>query len=174
MSASVSSDRASVRKRGVLLAYIFANQGWGSLAGSLVTLIVLLCYKGAMEGRGETSKVDGVWRVVVGLSLIPAFGTLYQRLTLPEAVKYEEAQKVRVPEVGGVGKKESEEEVDEIELEKRGGKRDDAPEIIVEDVRSIRIADLQDLDSDATHGGDANGVAERKKTHFAGDYFSRC
>ncbi len=93
MSASVSSDRASVRKRGVMLAYIFANQGWGSLIGSLATLIVLLCYKNVMDVKGETSKVDGVWRIVVGLSLIPAIGTLYQRLTLPEAVKFEEAQK---------------------------------------------------------------------------------
>ncbi|KAI0073026.1 MFS general substrate transporter [Panus rudis PR-1116 ss-1] len=92
MSASVSTDRALVRRRGVLLAYIFANQGWGSLVGSLATMIVLLCYKGVME-KGETSKVDGVWRIVVGLSLIPAFGTLYQRLTLPEAKRFEDSKK---------------------------------------------------------------------------------
>lgn len=59
MSASVTSDRANIRKRGTMLAYIFANQGWGSFAGSLVTIIVLLCYKSAMEVHGETSKVDG-------------------------------------------------------------------------------------------------------------------
>ena len=41
---------------------------------------------------GETSKVDGVWRIVVGLSLIPAFGTLYQRLTLPESVRFKKSQ----------------------------------------------------------------------------------
>lgn len=33
-----------------------------------------------------------VWRIVVGLSLIPAFGTLYQRLTLPESIRYQESQ----------------------------------------------------------------------------------
>lgn len=33
-----------------------------------------------------------VWRIVVGLSLVPAFGTLYQRLTLPESKRYEAAQ----------------------------------------------------------------------------------
>ena len=59
MSAAVATDRAVLRKRGVLLAYIFANQGWGSLVGSLVTMIVLLCYKYVMEVDGETSKVDG-------------------------------------------------------------------------------------------------------------------
>jgi PHS family inorganic phosphate transporter-like MFS transporter len=59
MSASVSSDRASLRKRGTMLAYIFANQGWGSFVGSLATLIVLLCYKDVMNNHDKTSKVDG-------------------------------------------------------------------------------------------------------------------
>ena len=35
MSASITSDRARLRKRGTLLAYIFANQGWGQLSKSL-------------------------------------------------------------------------------------------------------------------------------------------
>ena len=33
-----------------------------------------------------------VWRILVGLSLIPAFGTLYQRLTLPESKRFKAAQ----------------------------------------------------------------------------------
>ncbi|KAI0783511.1 major facilitator superfamily domain-containing protein [Abortiporus biennis] len=92
MSASVSTDRARLRKRGVMLAYIFANQGWGSLVGSLATVIVLSCYKTAIEDKGEISKLDGAWRIVIGLSLIPAFGTLYARLTLPESKRFEEAK----------------------------------------------------------------------------------
>ncbi|KAJ6521672.1 MFS inorganic phosphate transporter [Mycena vulgaris] len=92
MSASITSDRAVLRKRGTMLAYIFSNQGWGSLVGSLVTIVVLAAYKHVMNDEGKTSKVDGVWRIVVGLSLIPAFGTLYQRLTLPEATRFIEAQ----------------------------------------------------------------------------------
>ncbi|KAF8155408.1 phosphate transporter [Crassisporium funariophilum] len=95
MSASITSDRANLRKRGTMLAYIFSNQGWGSFVGSLATIIVLLAYKGAMEGRGETSKVDGVWRIIVGISLIPAFGTLYQRLTLPESTRFLASQKLK-------------------------------------------------------------------------------
>lgn len=90
MSASVTSDRAKLRKRGTMLAYIFSNQGWGSLVGSLLTIIVLLCYKHVMNDEGKTSKVDGVWRICIGFSLIPALGTLYQRLTLPESTRYSE------------------------------------------------------------------------------------
>ena len=91
MSASVMTDRANLRRRGTLLAYIFANQGWGSFVGALVFIIVMACYKGTMEA-GHTSKVDGAWRIVVGVSLVPAFATLYQRLTLPEAKRFKEAQ----------------------------------------------------------------------------------
>lgn len=35
-----------------------------------------------------------VWRIVIGLSLIPAFGTLYSRLTLKESTRFEEARKI--------------------------------------------------------------------------------
>ena len=59
MSASITSDRSNLRKRGTMLAYIFSNQGWGSLVGSLATLIVLAIYRGAIEKRNELSKIDG-------------------------------------------------------------------------------------------------------------------
>ncbi|KAJ7157466.1 inorganic phosphate transporter [Mycena filopes] len=95
MSASITSDRAVLRKRGTMLAYIFSNQGWGSFVGSLVTIIVLAAYKGVMDGKGETSKVDGVWRIVVGVSLVPAFATLYQRLTLPESTRFIASQQAQ-------------------------------------------------------------------------------
>jgi MFS transporter, PHS family, inorganic phosphate transporter len=96
MSATITSDRANLRKRGTMLAYIFSNQGWGSFVGALATIIVLECYRHVMNDEGKTSKVDGVWRIVVGLSLIPAFGTLYQRLTMPEAERFQKSQKQRV------------------------------------------------------------------------------
>jgi len=59
MSASVTSDRTYIRKRGTMLAYIFSNQGWGSFVGSLATIIVLLAYKHVMNDEKKTSKVDG-------------------------------------------------------------------------------------------------------------------
>ncbi|KIK05301.1 hypothetical protein K443DRAFT_641836 [Laccaria amethystina LaAM-08-1] len=96
MSASITSDRSNLRKRGTMLAYVFSNQGWGSLVGSLATLIVLAIYRGAIEKRNELSKVDGVWRIVVGISLIPAFGTLYQRVTLPESKRFVFSQKLKL------------------------------------------------------------------------------
>ncbi|KAJ1303975.1 hypothetical protein OPQ81_008385 [Rhizoctonia solani] len=98
MSASITGDRASLRKRGTMLTYVFANQGWGSFVGSLVTMTVLACYKTAMDKNGQVHKIDAVWRIVVGVSLIPAFGTLYQRLTLPESTRFSKTRNTEADE----------------------------------------------------------------------------
>jgi PHS family inorganic phosphate transporter-like MFS transporter len=82
------ADRANIHRRGTLLCFIFANQGWGSFVGSLVTLVILACFKSTLKA-GNVHAVDKIWRLVIGLSLIPAFGTLYQRLTLPESRKFQ-------------------------------------------------------------------------------------
>lgn len=125
MSASVTSDRANLRKRGTMLSYIFSNQGWGNLAGGIMTLIVLACYKHVMNDKGETSKVDGVWRIIVGFSLVPAFATLYQRLVLPEATRYIKSTNVHELESGDDLKKtksdnSSGDDVEVVEAEKNG------------------------------------------------------
>ncbi|KAF6759248.1 phosphate transporter [Ephemerocybe angulata] len=114
MSASVTSDRANIRKRGTMLTYIFSMQGWGSFMGSLMTIIVLAIYRHTIEVEGKTSKVDGVWRIVVGLSLIPAFGTLYQRLTLGESSRFEASQKIGDSERSGPSHTSSTSDEDEI------------------------------------------------------------
>jgi len=75
----------------------------------LVTMITLLAYRGAIEKK--SSKVDGSWRIIVGLSLVPAFGTLYQRLTLPESTRFKKSQEVRG----------ADDEEDEDEFEKKVG-----------------------------------------------------
>jgi hypothetical protein len=66
-----------------------------------------------------------VWRIIVGLSLIPACGTLYQRLTLQESTRFKKSQEAELPEQGdlekekmraevGIHTTESESEVDEL------------------------------------------------------------
>ena len=52
-----------------------------------MTLIVLGCFSKALK-HGEYSQLDAVWRIQIGVALLPAFATLYQRLTMPESKKY--------------------------------------------------------------------------------------
>ncbi|KAI0645989.1 MFS general substrate transporter [Trametes meyenii] len=164
MSASVATDRANLRRRGTLLSYIFANQGWGSFVGSLATIIVLLCYKHTMEVDGKTSKVDGVWRILVGLSLVPAFGTLYQRLTLPESTRFTEARKGNAPIA------------DEESIEELKKKANADPGVSEKSVSSPAHSDGTQTppseaessaeDEHATAARKAAALADAKKNHF--------
>ncbi|QRV81265.1 Sugar (and other) transporter [Ceratobasidium sp. AG-Ba] len=120
MSAAVTGDRASLRKRGTMLIYVFSNQGWGSFVGSLATMIVLACFKTGIDSHGHTNQVDAVWRIIVGLSLIPAFGTLYQRLTLPESTRY---NKTREPEVEESQKQDIEKQQNGAQTKNQGRSR---------------------------------------------------
>ncbi|KAL5525465.1 hypothetical protein ACEPAG_6801 [Sanghuangporus baumii] len=187
MSATITSDRTAIRRRGTLLSYIFANQGWGSFVGSIATMIVLLCYKNVMQ-EGKTSKVDGVWRIVVGLSLIPAFATLYQRLTLPEARRYEAARKMNEDDEELAREKKA--QLHEDEAREKAEKGDAA----VEKTLSVSNSEQSSKASTPTksslrHKNDADspeqvigeeqgvgtrGLTRRKKSHFLEflEYFS--
>lgn len=56
MSSAAISDRSSTNRRGMLLAFTFSMQGWGNLAGGIVTIIVLSAYKSSIQA-GEVSKL---------------------------------------------------------------------------------------------------------------------
>lgn len=126
MSASVVSDRSHLKKRGTLIAWIFSNQGWGTLVGAVLAVIVIAGYKGHVES-GDVHKLSGAWRILQGLSLIPAFASLYFRLTLVESTRFTQARAIQDdPELLNkasakgvvVGEIDSEEE---LALEKAGG-----------------------------------------------------
>lgn len=91
MSSAAISDRSSTNRRGMLLAFTFSMQGWGNLAGGIVTIVVLTAYKSSIQA-GEVSKLNGVWRLIFGVILVPCLGTLYQRIVLPESTKYKNAR----------------------------------------------------------------------------------
>jgi len=52
-----------------------------------VTLILLGIFSHALEG-GAYGQLDAIWRLQIGLALVPAFATLWQRLTMPEGKKF--------------------------------------------------------------------------------------
>ncbi|TFK37797.1 major facilitator superfamily domain-containing protein [Crucibulum laeve] len=138
MSASITSDRANLRKRSrihgmrcrVLGSFAckrsltsaptdarihLLKPGWSSFVGSLATIIILACYKSVMEA-GKTSRVD----VVIGLLLIPAFGTLYQHLTFSQSTRFIASQKINQHHKEG-----RELEMDDIEELKKAQREED-------------------------------------------------
>ena len=87
MSAAIVAERSTLKNRGKMLGWIFSNQGWGTLASSIVTLIILGCFKDSLT-NGHYGKLDGVWRLQIGLAIVPAAALLYFRLTMPEGRKF--------------------------------------------------------------------------------------
>ncbi|MBW0498800.1 hypothetical protein O181_038515 [Austropuccinia psidii MF-1] len=95
MSASAISDRANNDRRGLLLSFTFAMQGWGNFCGALVSIIVLSAFRTSIQENGEYGHLNAVWRIILGIILVPALGTLYQRITLPESDRMVEVLKER-------------------------------------------------------------------------------
>lgn len=94
MSAAVISERGHLHRRGSLLALIFSNQGLGTLAGSICTIIILACFEKSLNVEGEYGQLDAVWRIQMGLALVPALAVLPFRLTMPEGLKYLESKEL--------------------------------------------------------------------------------
>ena len=94
MSAAIIAERAHLKRRGQLLGWIFSNQGWGTLAGSVITLVVLACFSKALEEENKYGQLDAIWRIQMGVALIPALATIYPRLQMPEAKKFLESREL--------------------------------------------------------------------------------
>ncbi|KAF9415984.1 Inorganic phosphate transporter pho84 [Podila epigama] len=86
MSATVTSEWASAGRRGQLMSIIFSMQGIGNMMASVMTLIILACFKSAIIE--DVDNLDYVWRVCIGIGCIPAVSTIYLRLTMPESPRY--------------------------------------------------------------------------------------
>jgi PHS family inorganic phosphate transporter-like MFS transporter len=88
MSATISSEWSSEGRRGQMLALTFSMQGWGQVAGALCDIILLASFKHLIEAN--PMNIDYVWRILIVIGILPAFGTIYNRFNLPESARYAE------------------------------------------------------------------------------------
>jgi MFS transporter, PHS family, inorganic phosphate transporter len=61
-------------------------QGIGILMGGVAYVIVLHAFQNQTEA--DYTYLDIVWRIVIGLGIIPGIAALYFRLTVPETPRY--------------------------------------------------------------------------------------
>lgn len=115
MSAAIVAERSTLQNRGRMLGWIFSNQGWGTLAASIVTLILLGCFSKSLKA-GEYGQIDAIWRCQIGFALVPAFATLYFRLTMPEGKKYLQSQELTTVQASSLMASRS--TLDSVEVEK--------------------------------------------------------
>lgn len=79
-----------------MMASVFAMQGFGQLGGALVMLFLTIGYKGTLSQAAEYEDctdtcqlaVDRMWRILIGMGIVPACAALYYRLTIPETPRY--------------------------------------------------------------------------------------
>jgi MFS transporter, PHS family, inorganic phosphate transporter len=63
----------------------------------VATIIILSCFKKSIKDEGHYNQLDAVWRIQMGIALVPAFATLIPRLRMPEGKKYVESQELNTP-----------------------------------------------------------------------------
>ncbi|XP_031483363.1 probable inorganic phosphate transporter 1-3 [Nymphaea colorata] len=96
LSATIMSEYANKRTRGAFIAAVFAMQGFGILAGGIVSIIVSTAFDKrfpapayAVDRAGSTvPQADYIWRIILMFGSFPAALTYYWRMQMPETARY--------------------------------------------------------------------------------------
>ena len=93
ISSVITSEFASVKHRGLMISAVFAMQGCGMLVASFVAIIFLSILKEPIED--DTANIDFLWRIILGLGVVPAFLALYSRIKISESPRYAALTKIQ-------------------------------------------------------------------------------
>ncbi|KAL6902364.1 hypothetical protein ACP4OV_005240 [Aristida adscensionis] len=96
LSATIMSEYANKKTRGAFIAAVFAMQGFGILAGGMVTLAISAGFRRAFPAPAyqvdaavsTVPQADYVWRIILMLGAAPAILTYYWRMKMPETARY--------------------------------------------------------------------------------------
>ncbi|WVZ55496.1 hypothetical protein U9M48_006147 [Paspalum notatum var. saurae] len=96
LSATIMSEYANKSTRGGFIAAVFAMQGFGILAGGIVTLALASAFRKAFPApaymadavASTVPQADYVWRIILMLGAAPAVLTYYWRMKMPETARY--------------------------------------------------------------------------------------
>ncbi|PVH84325.1 MFS general substrate transporter [Cadophora sp. DSE1049] len=87
MSSTLSAEHNPFRSRGKMVLIVFASLGLGNLTAAIVFVVLLTAFKGSISDN--INRLEWVWRLLLGLGIIPAAATLYSRLRMKESIPYE-------------------------------------------------------------------------------------
>ncbi|KAJ1569508.1 phosphate transporter, partial [Nowakowskiella sp. JEL0078] len=86
VSAVITSEFASSKRRGTMIAIVFAMQGVGILLASIVAVILVAAFQPLIIA--DKKNLDYVWRILLGFGAVPALAAVYYRLTIPETPRF--------------------------------------------------------------------------------------
>lgn len=82
LCATIAAEYSTARSRGAFVGAVFAMQGIGILTASLVAICTTAAFKSLI--LRDINYLDYVWRIELGLGVVPAMLTVYLRNKLPE------------------------------------------------------------------------------------------
>ncbi|OAQ76909.1 inorganic phosphate transporter (predicted) [Purpureocillium lilacinum] len=88
LSSALSAENRSLGSRAVQVLTVFSFIGIGNYFASIIFIILLSAFKSSVLSDIRT--LEWVWRLQLGIGMIPAAITLYSRLTMPETAPYKE------------------------------------------------------------------------------------
>ena len=86
MTSSLTAEHNPMKSRAKLVLLVFAGIGVGALTSGIVYLILLAAFKSAIEH--DIQHLQWVWRLMLGLAIVPAATTVYARLRMRETQPY--------------------------------------------------------------------------------------
>ena len=92
ISSIITSEFATLKWRGAMMASVFASQGFGQFTAALVSFLCTIGFKNSLQvntcGPDCQTALDKSWRIIYGFGAVPAIFALYFRLTIPESIRY--------------------------------------------------------------------------------------
>lgn len=90
LSSSLSAENSPFGSRAQQVMIVFSNIGLGNITASVVFTILLKAFQGPITDN--IGHLEWVWRLLLGIGIIPAIFTLYARLTIAETVPYKKCE----------------------------------------------------------------------------------
>ena len=90
MSSTLSAEHSPFRSRGKIVLAVFASLGLGNFTAAIVFVVLLAAFKESISDN--VNHLEWVWRLLLGLGIIPAAATLYARLRMKESIPYEKCK----------------------------------------------------------------------------------
>lgn len=87
MSSSLSAESTPLGSRAILTLSVFSCMGVGNIVASITFLVLVEAFQSGIES--DIQYAEWVWRLFLGLGMIPAAVTLYARWTMAETAPYE-------------------------------------------------------------------------------------
>jgi MFS transporter, PHS family, inorganic phosphate transporter len=88
LSSAFSVEKDAIASRAIQILLVFASIALGNIAAGTVFLVLLQAFKSLIYT--DIQHLEWVWRLLLGLGLIPAMLTLYARLTISETAPYKQ------------------------------------------------------------------------------------